>query len=192
MSESSDEESADVTRLLREVQEGDESAKIQLLAVLCHELRATAERLMNRENAGHSLQATALINEAVLRLWGSSVWELASSREYLFGAGCRAMRQVLIDHARKRARRADGANQRREMMDDVLDQFEASSGADIEQLELALLELEQDRPRQYQVVVSRFFAGLTVKQTAELLGVSLGTIENDWRLGRARLYRRLQ
>lgn len=143
---------------------------------------------MKREAGDHTLQATALINEACLRLLNSDTFDHAEDRRYLIGAANQAMRRILIDHARARTAAKRGGIQRKESMDDVIAHLESKAAADYEVLHAALNQLEKDSPRQREIVEHRFLAELTVPETAALMEMSERTIEREWRLARAKLY----
>ncbi|MGL4553341.1 MAG: ECF-type sigma factor [Gemmataceae bacterium] len=180
----------ELTTLLDAVRGGDPAARGRLVERVYGELHRVAAGLMSREAAGHSLQPTALLHEAFDRLLTGAVLERATSRAYLFGAAARAMRQVLVDHARaRRAEKRGGARDRRPL-DDVLVAFE---GRDLDVIELheALDALAGFSPRQADVVTLRYFGGLSVPDAAAQLGVSVSTVESDFRLARAWLRRRL-
>ena len=187
-----DQPKQEVSVLLREMQQGNHSVKEQLFDQLQAELRQMASQLMRRERADHTLQATALVNEACIRLLDSDAIGNATERRYFFAAANRAMRQILIDHARKRKTTKRGGDYQRGSLDLVLENFEASNGCPFEELEASLEMLEKDSPRQREVVELRFFSGLSIPETAEVLGVSQGTVERDWRLARAKLYQHLK
>ncbi|WP_436714543.1 sigma-70 family RNA polymerase sigma factor [Roseiconus lacunae] len=182
----------DVSMLLRELGSGNESVREQLFEQLQSELRQMASALMRRERADHTLQATALVNEACVRLLDSDAIGNATDRRYFFAAANRAMRQILIDHARKRNAAKRGGDYERGSLDVVLDNFETSNGCNFEDLNASLDVLEKESPRQREVVELRFFSGLSIPETAEVLGVSEGTVERDWRLARAKLYQFLK
>lgn len=183
---------SEVSMLLQQVKSGNESARERLFIELQSELRDMAAALMRRERPDHTLQATALVNEACVRLLDSDAIENASDRRYFFGMANRAMRQILIDHGRKRNTAKRGGDYQRGSLDIVLENFEASNGCRFEDLETALEALEGDSPRQREVVELRFFSGLSIAEVAEVLEVSVGTVERDWRLARAKLYQRLR
>ena len=185
-------DSSSVSLLLREVQQGRESAREQLFGRLFAELRGAAARLMRNERPGHTLGASALLNEAILRLLADEVVEQAADRRFLFTAAIRAMKQVLVDHARRRNSHRRGGDRRQQPLDEMLVSFEEQHGFDLEALDDALARLSQRSPRQRDVIESRFFGDLSVQETAELLDVSIGTVERDWRLARAWLYRELR
>ena len=182
----------EVSMLLKQVKGGDDSARERLFAELQSELRDMAAALMSRERPDHTLQATALVNEACIRLLDSDALENASDRRYFFGMANRAMRQILVDHARRRQTSKRGGEYQRGSLDIVLDNFETSNGCRFEDLESSLEKLESESPRQREVVELRFFSGLSIPEVAEVLDVSVGTIERDWRLARAKLYSQLR
>jgi RNA polymerase sigma factor (TIGR02999 family) len=175
----------EVTRLLGEIEAGNASAQERLLEVAYGELRALAGGLMRQERAGHTLQPTALVHEAAVRLLGEGALARVQGRRHFFGAMATAMRRVLVDHAR--ARRADrrGGGRPALPLDEALDQLEQSQRIDLLGLDDALRELAARNPRQAEVVVLRFFGGLEMDEIAGHLGVSLSTVEKDWRVARA-------
>ncbi len=178
--------------LLRELGRGNDSVKEQLFEQLQSELKQMASALMNRERSDHTLQATALVNEACLRLLDSDAIGKATDRRYFFASANRAMRQILVDHARKRNATKRGGQYERGSLDVVLENFETSNGCRFEDLEAALETLGEESPRQREVVELRFFSGLSIPETAEVLDVSEGTVERDWRMARAKLYHQLR
>ncbi len=178
--------------LLQRVKAGDQTAKEELFTELQSELRGMAAALMSRERADHTLQATALVNEACLRLLDSDAANNASDRRYFFGMANRAMRQILVDHARARRATKRGGEFERGSLDVVLDNFEAANRCDFVDLEASLETLGKESPRQREVVELRFFSGLSIPEVAEVLDVSEGTVERDWRLARAKLYQSLR
>jgi RNA polymerase sigma factor (TIGR02999 family) len=182
----------DVSVLLREIGRGNDSVREQLFERLQTELRQMASALMRRERPDHTLQATALVNEACVRLLDSDAIGSATDRRYFFAAANRAMRQILVDHARKKNASKRGGDYERGSLDVVLENFETNNGCRFVDLEASLEALENDSPRQREVVELRFFSGLSISETAEVLGVSEGTVERDWRLARAKLYQQLR
>lgn len=183
---------SDVSILLQQVKEGDDAARERLFATLQGELRGMAEGLMRRERPDHTLQATALVNEACLKLLDSDAFRDASNRRYMFGMANRAMRQILVDHARKRNTEKRGGGYERASLDIVLENFESNNRCRFVDLEAALESLEASSPRQREVVELRFFSGLSIEDVADVLEVSVGTIERDWRLARAKLFQLLR
>ena len=188
----------DVTRLIQQVQAGDASAREDLWHLVYDELRLLAGHQMKRERVGHTLQPTALVHEVWLRL-GQPVGEASQSRAHFFGIAAEAMRRILIEHARKRgaARRGGGA-QRRSLEDSTIARLESGAVVgltdeheDLEVIDEALqrLEAQSGHERKCQVVKLRFFVGLTVEQTADVLGLSEATVKRDWDFAKAWLAR---
>jgi RNA polymerase sigma factor (TIGR02999 family) len=186
----SDAQPDDVTVLLAEVRAGSPEARSRLVAAIYGELRRVAGRLMRRERPDHTLQASALVNEALLRLLSGQVLVEAPDRRVLLAAAARAMREVLVDHARRRATSKRPGRRVRVPMDGALVAFD-DRGLDVVALHEALERLAQTLPRQAQVVELRFFGGLSVPEVADTLGVSDTTVESDWRFARAWLRRKL-
>jgi RNA polymerase sigma factor (TIGR02999 family) len=174
----------DVTLLLERARAGDELARGDLIAQVYAELRRVAAGLMRREHPGHTLPPTAVVHEAVIRLLGDAAFDRAADRSYLFAAAARAMREVLIDHARRRATARRGGGRRRISLDAVADYF-ADQGLDLVAVHEALDRLAGLHQRQSQVVTLRYFGGMTVPEIAAALDVSVGTVERDWRIARA-------
>ena len=180
----------EVTTLLAAIDAGSEEAKAKLFTLVYQELHRVAGGLMRPERPDHTLQPTALVHEAYFKLFGEQKLR-ASNRGHFFAAAANAMRQVLVDHARKRKakKRPDGLS--RVPLDDVLDWLESTQ---VEMLDLdeALKALERRSTRQHEVVVLRFFGGLKNKEIATYLNVSLATVEKDWQVARAWLYAELK
>ena len=162
-----------LTLILGRARDGDEGARSELLGRIYDELRRVAAGLMRRERADHTLSPTALVHEAVIRLLGEGVFDRAADRNFLLAAAGRAMREVLIDHARRRV-----------PLDTAVDYFEAQ-GLDVIAVHEALDRLAEVDGRQAQVMTLRYFGGMTVAEVATALGVSVVTVERDWRLARA-------
>ena len=178
------EQRGDLTALLSEARSGAPDARERLVRAIYAELRRTAGALMRRERPDHTLQTTALVHEALVRLLDGDTLADVPNRRYLFAAAAQAMRQVLVDHARRRhARKRDG-NRVRVPLDQVLAGFD-EQGLDAIALHEALERLAQDHPRPAQVVTLRFFGGMSVPEVARALDVSVVTVERDWRLARA-------
>jgi RNA polymerase sigma-70 factor, ECF subfamily len=178
----------DVTRLLLDWRNGDQEALTKLMPLVYGELRRLARQYMRRERPGHTLQTSALINEAYLRLVDQDIaWE---NRAHFFAISARLMRQILVDHARERNSIKRGGNQFKISLAEAanLGQDQAS---DIVALDDALKSLAEIDPRQSQIVELRFFGGLTIEETAEVLGVSHTTVERDWNFAKAWLHREL-
>jgi RNA polymerase sigma-70 factor, ECF subfamily len=180
----------ELTLILGRARDGDDRARGELVALVYDELRRVATRLMRRERADHTLSPTAVVHEAVIRLLGESVLDKAADRSFLFASAARAMREVLIDHARRRSADRRGGNRRRVPLDAAVDYFEGQ-GLDVVAVHEALDRLAEVDARQAQVMTLRYFGGMTVSEVAEALGVSKVTVERDWRLARAWLVGRL-
>jgi RNA polymerase sigma-70 factor (ECF subfamily) len=172
------------TLILGQARSGDERARGELITLVYEELRRVAARLMRRERTDHTLSPTAVVHEAVIRLLGEAVFDKAADRSFLYASAARAMREVLIDHARRRAAGRRGGGSRRVPLDLVADYFQ-EQGLDIVAVHEALDRLAELNERQSQVMTLRYFGGLTVPEVAAALGVSTVTVERDWRLARA-------
>jgi RNA polymerase sigma factor (TIGR02999 family) len=180
----------DLTALLNEARAGGADARERLVRAIYAELRRTAGGLMRRERPGHTLQPSALVHEALLRLLNGDALADVPNRRYLFATAAQAMRQVLVEHARRRHARKREGNRVRVPLDQVLAGFD-EQGLDVIALHEALERLAQDHPRPAQVVDLRYFSGMSVPEVAEALAVSDTTIESDWRFARAWLRGRL-
>jgi RNA polymerase sigma factor (TIGR02999 family) len=173
-----------LTTILGRARAGDHGARDEVVALVYDELRQVAARLMRRERDGHSLAPTEVVHEAVIRLLGESVFDKAADRSYLFASAARAMREVLIDHARRRAAGRRGGGRHRVPLDAVVDYFR-EEGLDIVGVHEALDRLAELNGRQAQVMTLRYFGGMTVAEVAAALEVSPVTVERDWRMARA-------
>jgi RNA polymerase sigma factor (TIGR02999 family) len=181
--------SHDVTRLLFELQQGREGAADQLVPLVYLELRDLAVHYMRAERADHTLQPTALVHEAYMRLVDqrNASWQ---NRSHFFGIAAQAMRRILVDHARrKRASKREGGE--RVTLDESVAEAQERS-VDVLALDDALTKLAALDPRQAKVVELRFFGGLDIEQTAESLGVSPATVKRDWTFARAFLQREME
>ena len=174
----------DLTLILGRARAGDERARGELIALVYDQLRQVAARLMRRERKDHSLPPTAVVHEAVIRLLGDAVFDRSPDRAFLFASAARAMREVLIDHARRRAADRRGGGWHRVPLDNVVDYFE-EQGLDLVAVHEALDRLAELNERQGQVMTLRYFGGMTVPEVAAALEVSVVTVERDWRLARA-------
>jgi RNA polymerase sigma-70 factor (ECF subfamily) len=174
----------ELTLILGRARTGDERARDELIALVYDELRRVASRLMRRERNDHTLSPTAVVHEAVIRLMGDAVIDKSPDGAYLFASAARAMREVLIDHARRRATGRRGGGRRRAPLDQVVDYIE-KQGVDLVAVHEALDRLAEWNERQGQVMTLRYFGGLSVPQVAAALDVSVVTVERDWRLARA-------
>ena len=175
-----------VTHLLAELRSGKREAESRLIEVVYPELRRIAMRYMRGERAGHSLQATALVNEAYLRLLGEGDRNF-QNRSHFFAVAATQMRLILVDHARrKRTQKRQGQRVRVELTDilaiseDKLD--------DVLEIDAALTRLREWDPRQCKIVELRFFAGLTEDEVAEVLDLSPRTVKRDWKVAKAWLH----
>jgi RNA polymerase sigma factor (TIGR02999 family) len=182
---------ADLTLLLEDARSGDVRAKDAVIALVYDELRRVAGRLMRHERPDHTLPPTAVVHEAVIRMVNEGVLDRVADRSFLFAAAARSMREILIDHARRRrADRRRGSHQR-VPLDLVVDYF-ASQDVDVVAVHEALDRLAQLNERQSQVITLRYFGGLTIPEVARALAVSEFTVERDWRLARAWLHGQLR
>jgi RNA polymerase sigma factor (TIGR02999 family) len=179
----------DVTRLLQRWSLGDRKALDGVVEALQAELRRLAASYMRRERAGHTLQATALVNEAYLRLVDQNRvdWK---SRAHFFGIAAQVMRRLLVDHARRRSTMKRDAAAGAVVFDDNLAAVDVRPRA-LVALDDALRDLERLDPRQAKVVELRYFAGLDIEEVAELLGISPATVKRDWATARAWLHHQL-
>jgi RNA polymerase sigma-70 factor (ECF subfamily) len=179
---------ADVSALLRAWSDGDQGALDKLAPIVYDELRRLAGYYLNRERSGHSLQATALVNEAYLRLvdYKRMRWE---NRAHFFAVSAQLMRRILVDHARRHNLKRGGGVQHVTLEDTAV----IGGGRDENLVELddAMQGLARIDPRKAKVVELRFFGGLSVEETAEVLKVSPITVMRDWKTARAWLYREM-
>jgi RNA polymerase sigma factor (TIGR02999 family) len=174
---------SDVTRILSAIEQGDSQAAEQLLPLVYDELRRLAAQKMARESPGQTFQATALVHEAYLRLVDTDKVQRWNSRGHFFAAAAEAMRRILVERARhKKSLKAGGGRHRREEAEIEV----AGAGPDVDLLALneALEKLQGQNKRQAELVKLRFFAGLTIDQAAQVLGISTSTADNDWAYAR--------
>lgn len=178
-----------VTVVLKAVAAGDREAAAKLLPLVYDELRRLARQRMARLRPGQTLQATALVHEAYLKVVDTDDpgWD---GRGHFFAAAAGAMREIIVDQVRRRNAAKRGGDRRRADLADI-DVAIEPPGTDVLALDEALRELEASDPRAAAVVNLRFFAGLTAQETAGALGVSLGTVEREWRFARSWLHRSL-
>ncbi|MCA8958488.1 MAG: sigma-70 family RNA polymerase sigma factor [Planctomycetes bacterium] len=184
------EPSPDITVFLEAAKSGDRDAAEKLLPMVYSELRAQARAMMRNENVGQTLQATALVHEAYVRTIGKGDpgWE---GRKHFYAAAAESMRRVLIEAARRKRSIKRGGQQKRVDMEEVDLPVEAPS-EDVLAVHEALAELEAADPRAREIVNLRYFAGLTTKETAEVMGLSVATIEREWRFIRSWMERALR
>lgn len=182
-------ETHDVTEILEEWREGNTRASERLFPLVYEELRRQARRHLSRERADHTLQPTALVHEAYMRMVDQTSPQI-ENRAHFFGFASRVMRQILVDHAREhKAEKRGGAAQRLSL--DDLDLLPEQSAADMLELDDALKGLEAIDARKCRVVDMRFFGGLKESEIAEVLGVTEKTVRRDWQFAKLWLYRRL-
>ena len=180
----------DVSALLRAWSNGDGSALQALTPIVYMALHRLARQYMRRERSGHSLQATALVNEAYMRLadYTRMQWQ---DRAHFFAVAAQVMRRILVDHARRHNVKRGRGVQHVALDEVVVVAPVEESNTDLVALDEALVGLAQVDPRKAQIVEMRFFGGLTVEEIGEVLKVSTGTIKRDWRAAKAWLYQEL-
>lgn len=189
MAEEPHNQRATVTALLVRAGRGEAVATNELFPIVYEELRSIAAALLRGESRAQTMQATALVHETYLRLVGPEQTEW-QNRAHFFAAAAQAIRRILVDHARLRGRLKRGGTRGRVPLDEVL-QVAAEPSVDLVGLDDALTKLAGVDPQKARVVELRFFAGLTVEQTAESLGVSPSTVARDWQFARVWLAREL-
>ncbi len=179
----------DVTRILTAIEEGDARAADELLPLVYHQLRQLAAQRMKKEKPGQTLQATALVHEAYIRLVGteSQNW---SSRGHFFAAAAEAMRRILIENARRKKRLRHGGDRRRVDLDEVDLAIEGLSD-DLIALDEALEKLTKEDKVSAELIKLRFFAGLTMEQATDILGIPRRTADRNWAYARAWLYKEI-
>jgi RNA polymerase sigma factor (TIGR02999 family) len=175
----------EITRILSELRDGHRDAEERLIPLVYAELKRIAAAHLRRERRDHTLQATALVHEAYLRLIGQTIdWQ---SRAHFFATAARMMRRILVDHARaQRALKREGALLRVDW-NETLNYAEQRSG-ELVALDDALLRLASFDPRQSRIVELRFFGGMTEEEIGEVLGVSSRTVKRDWTIAKSWLY----
>jgi RNA polymerase sigma factor (TIGR02999 family) len=178
-----------VTALLRRWQQGDQAATEELLPLVYGELRRIARRHLRGERHGHTLEATALVHEVYLRLSGGDELHW-NDRVHFYAVAAQMMRRVLVDHARGRGAAKRGGSVVKVSLDEARDPA-VESGADVVALDDALASLEALDPRKSRIVELRFFGGLTLEETAAVLGISVPTVVKETRLARAWLHRQI-
>lgn len=179
----------EVTQLLIDWSSGDQAAFDKLVPLVYEELRRLAHHYMSRENAGHTLQTTALVNEAYLRLVDQNRvrWQ---NRAHFFGIAAQMMRRILVDYARKRRYAKRGGEQLKVSLAEA-GGLSDERAADIAALDEALKSLAEIDPQQSRVVELRFFGGLTIEETAEVLGLSRDMVNREWATAKAWLYQEM-
>lgn len=179
--------STPVTTLLVRWREGDRQALEELMPLVYEELRRLARHYLRQERNDHTLQSTALVHEAYLRLAGGNApnWQ---NRAHFFGVAAHIMRQILVEHARGRDAAKRGGNVCKLALDDAVAPLQQID-VDVVALDRALTELSELDAQQGRIVELRFFGGLTIEDTSEVLGISPATVKRDWVTARAWLYR---
>lgn len=179
---------AQVTHILHAISQGESARWEELIPIVYEELKVIARARLHQISPGQTLQATALVNEAYLRLAGSSTdWQ---SRAHFFGAAARAMRNVLVDELRNKQAQKRGGDWERVGLEDGSGQAEGPS-FDLLALDEALQRLEQTDAQQYEIVMLRYFAGLTIDETADALGIATATVDRHWSFARVWLHREM-
>ncbi len=184
-----DTSSDNLTQLLVAWSEGDEAALEKLVPLVHAELHRLARRYMNREQQGHALQTTALVNEAYIRLidWKNARWQ---NRAHFFGVSAQLMRRILVDFARQRPQAKEGPARHVSLNEALI--VSDKKSAEIIALDEALKALALLDPRKSDIVEMRFFGGLSVEETAEVLNISPITVAREWKKAKAWLYRELK
>lgn len=182
-------DSSDVTILLNQINQGDSKAPADLLPLVYGELRKLAQSYLQNERADHTLQATALVHEAYIRLvdWQNVSWQ---NRAHFFAVAAQVMRKILVDHAReKKAQKRDFGQKL--VLDETIS-FASEREVDLINLDEALQDLAKFDELQSKLVELRFFGGLTIEETAQVLKVSPTTVKREWTVAKAWLYNRLK
>jgi RNA polymerase sigma factor (TIGR02999 family) len=180
-----------ITELLIDWGQGDQLALEKLMPLVYDELRRLANNYLRREPAGHTLQPTALVNEAYLKLVGQRKvnWQ---NRAHFFAISAKLMRRILVDHARQRQAVKRGGSDQQRLSITSAETIVKQPAIDLLALNEALDELAEMDPQQGRIVELKFFGGLSIEETAEVLSISHATVERDWKLARAWLRRQLE
>jgi RNA polymerase sigma-70 factor (ECF subfamily) len=180
----------DVTQILQEVRDGDGDAPARLMPLVYDELRRLADHYLRQERPDHTLQPTALVHEAYLKLVDQTSvdWQ---NRAHFFGVSAQVMRQILVDHARRHRASKRGGLQQKLTLDEAID-YSQPLDVDLVALDDALTALAQLDARQSKIVELRFFGGLTIEETAVALGISPATVKVDWGMAKAWLRREIR
>jgi len=182
---------SDVTRILSEIETGDTEAAEQLLPLVYEELRKLAAAKLAQQKPGQTLQPTALVHEAYLRLVDTEKAQQWNSRGHFFGAAAEAMRRILVEKARRKQSQKQGGLRRRMELDSAAAVIE-SPGEDLLALDEALTRLEQQWPDKAKLVKLKYFGGLTLPEVSRAMGISTATAERSWRFARAWLHAHLK
>lgn len=180
-----------ITQLLIDWGKGDQAALERLMPLVYSELRRLASNYLRRERAEHTLQPTALVNEAYLKLVDqrNAKWQ---NRAHFFGISAQLMRRILVDHARQRQAAKRGGSEQQRLSITSIEALAKQPTVDLLALNEALDELAKMDPQQSKIVELKFFGGLSIEETAEVIGVSHATVERDWKMARAWLRRQLE
>lgn len=181
---------AEVTQILNAIEQGDPQAAEQLLPLVYDELRKLAAQKLAQEKPGQTLEATALVHEAYLRLVGVELGQHWNTRGHFFGAAAEAMRRILVESARRKKRLKHGGDLER-LEIDVVDLATRMSADELIALDEALEKLRQEDPTKAQLVTLRYFGGMTIEQASEVLGISRVTAHRYWTYARAWLRQRI-
>lgn len=179
----------DITRALLDISAGNKDAAEKLWTLVYDELRSLASNYLKRERANHTLQPTALVHEAYLRLIDQTRvnWQ---NHAHFCAVASEIMRRILVDHSRRYKAEKRGGQETKIALDEAVS-FPKDVEIDVIKVDEALFDLARLDPRQSRIVELRFFGGLTIEETAEVLGVSLSTVQRDWDMARAWLYSEL-
>lgn len=179
----------EITAILQAINSGSSNAPEQLLPLVYDELRRLARSYMKSERPDHTLQATALVHDAYIRLvdWENVSWQ---NRAHFFSVASGVMRNILVNHAIKRKAQKRDFGQRMELTEDI--SFGDSRELDLVALNEALESLAKIEPRQEKIIEMRFFGGLSINETAHVLGISSATVKREWAIAKTWLYRRLK
>ncbi|MEM6473348.1 MAG: ECF-type sigma factor [Planctomycetota bacterium] len=176
-----------VSEILERIREGDGEARESLFVIMTDELRLTARRMMRRERSDHTLDASALINEAMLRVIQGGAVEASNNRRFLFHAAVQAMRRILIDHARARAASRRLGEAKRTMMDVILDTMEQRDQTNVIEVSEALDRLREQSPRQADALEARYFSQMSIEEIAQHLEISPATVKRDLQVATAKM-----
>ncbi|MBC8875747.1 MAG: sigma-70 family RNA polymerase sigma factor [Planctomycetes bacterium] len=182
---------SDVTHILSVIEQGDSRASEQLLPLVYDELRKLAAAKLANEKPGQTLQATALVHEAYMRLVDSEHQEQWNSRGHFFAAAAEAMRRILVENARRKQRLKRGGGRHREPLGDVAVESDVPDD-ELLDLDEALTKLANKDPQKAEVIKLRFFAGLSHEETAQALDIAAVTAKRHWRFARAWLHRQME
>jgi RNA polymerase sigma factor (TIGR02999 family) len=182
---------SEATRILAQIEQGDAAAAEQLLPLVYEELRRLAAAKLGQEKPGQTLQPTALVHEAYLRLMGSENRQRWNSRGHFFSAAAEAMRRILIEAARRKQCEKHGGGQRRIELSEIRIGID-SPPDELLEIDEHLLQLAAKDPQAAEIVKLHCFAGLTIEQAAELLGISARTAYRDWAFARGWLFREME